>query len=209
MNLKSYLGSREGFLAENRWSRIVNSFLVVAVILLAVRSFMTDTVVVIKPYTLTEEAEITSSSAAASYHEAWGLFFSTLLGNVSPDSAKFIRDRVGPLLSPKIYTEVMAVIEEQSLHIENDKVVVRFEPRFVLFEAETGHVYVNGNSYIKDATTKETREESTYEFRIKIQSYQPTVEYMTLYTGKPRSEKVLKQMQDREAKIKERERKRR
>lgn len=209
MKISSFLRTWEGTLAENRWNRIVNVLLLVAVILLAVRAFTTETIITMQPVTLTEEAQITSSAASASYHEAWGLFLATFLGNTTPDNSNFIRERIGPLLAPAIYPEVMAVIEEQTQHIRNDRVTVRFEPRYVLYEQESGHTYVNGNSYIKDATTKETREESTYEFRMKIQRYQPTIEFVNLYPGKPRSEKVLQQMQQREAKIKERERKKR
>lgn len=209
MKLSSFLRTWEGSLAENRWSRIVNVLLIVAVILLAMLAFSTKTVVTIQPYTLTEEAQLTSNSASASYHESWGLFLATFLGNTTPDNSSFIRERIGPLLSPRIYSEVMAVIEEQTQHIRNDRVAIRFEPRYVLYEKESGHTYVNGNSFIKDATTKETREESTYEFRLRIQNYQPTIEFVNLYPGKPRSEKVLQQMQQREAKIKEKERKRR
>lgn len=209
MKISSFLKTWEGVLAENRWSRITNLALIIAVILLTVRTFTSETIVTMQPVTLTEEAQITSRAASASYHEAWALFLSTLLGNVTPDNSDFIRERVGSLLSPKIYSEVMSIIEEQSMIISKDRVSVRFEPRYVLYEQESGHVYVNGNSFIKDATTKETREESTYEFRIRIQNYQPTIEFINLYTGKPRSEKVLLQMQQREAKIKERERKRR
>lgn len=209
MKLASFLRTWEGSLAENRWSRIVNILLLIAVILLAVRAFSTETVVTMQPVTLTEEAQLTSNSASASYHEAWAMFLATFLGNTTPDNSSFIRERVGPLLSPKIYNEVMAVIEEQTQHISNDRVSIRFEPRYVLYEKESGHTYVNGSSFIKDATTKETREESTYEFRLKIHRYQPTIEFVNLYPGKPRSEKVLQQMQQREAKIKEKERKKR
>jgi conjugal transfer pilus assembly protein TraE len=209
MKISSFLKTWEGALAENRWSRIVNLLLLVSVILLAIRAFTTETVVTMQPVTLTEEAQLTSNTASASYHEAWGLFLATFLGNATPDNSTFIRERIGPLLSPSIYHEVMAVIEEQTQHISNDRVSIRFEPRYVLYEKESGHTYVNGNSYIKDATTKETREESTYEFRLKIQRYQPTIDFVNLYPGKPRSEKVLQQMQQREAKIKEKERKKR
>lgn len=207
MKITSFLKSWEGALAENWWSRIVNSVLLGCVILLSVRTFTTETVVTMQPYTLTEEAQLTSDTASASYHEAWALFLATFLGNTTPENAGFIRERIGPLLSSNIYTEVMSVIQEQTQNIDMDRVSIRFEPRYVLYEKETGRTYVNGNNYIKDSTTKETRDEATYEFKIKIHSYQPTIEFMNLYPGKPRSEKVLQQMHDREAKVKESERK--
>lgn len=209
MNLRKYLKTWEGVLMENQWSRIVNILLLASVLLLSVRTFTTETVVTMQPVTLTEEAQITSDTASASYHEAWALFLATFLGNATPDNAGFISDRIGPLLSSSIYNEVMNTIAEQVEQINADRVAIRFEPRYVLYEKESGHTYVHGSSFIKDATTKETRDEATYEFRIKIQNYQPTIEHMNLYAGKPRSEKVLVQMQQKEAKVKEKERKRR
>lgn len=209
MNIKKFLSTWEGALEENRWSRIVNLLLLVSVLLLAVRTFTTETVVIIQPANLTEEAYLTSKTASASYHEAWALFLATFLGNVTPENSDFIKERIAPLLSPKIYIEVLSVIEEQVESIRTDRVTVRFEPRYVLFEEETGKTYVHGSSFIKDATTRESREEATYEFNIKIQNYQPSIQHMNLYSGKPRSEKVLAQMQKREAKIKDKERKNR
>lgn len=209
MNLKKFLTTWEGVLLENRWGRIVNLILLMSVLLLAIRTFTTETIVTIQPFTLTEEAQISSKKASASYHESWALYLSVFLGNATPNNSEFILERIGPLLSSRIHNEVTSIIAEQMEQIEADRVAIRFEPRYVLYEEESGYTYVFGSSFIKDATTKETSEDATFEFRIKIQNYQPTFEHVNMYSGKPRSEKVLAGMQRKEAKIKERERKRR
>lgn len=208
MNMKKFLSSWEGTQSENRWNRVIIGSLLGTVILLGVKNFTQDTVAVIQPMTLTEEAWVSSKSASVSYQESWGLFLGTLLGNASPETAGFIRERIGPLLSPKIYPEVMLAINEQAESIRQDRVTMRFEPRYVLYEHDADRIYVYGNSFIKDTTTKESRSETTYEFQISIQKYQPVIEHMTVYGGKPRSERVLMQMQKRELKQAERESKR-
>lgn len=205
MKLKKFLSSWEGTQNENRWSRVFISSLIVLSILLCVKSFTQERVTVIQPMTLTEEAWVSSKRASASYQESWGLFLALLLGNATPDTVNFIKDRVGPLLAPKIYQEVMLAINEQAEFIRQDRVAMRYEPRYVLYEEESDRVYVYGYSYVKDSTTKESRSESTYEFQVTIRNYQPEIEHMTVYSGKPRSEHVLLQMQSRAKKKAERE----
>lgn len=197
MNIKNFLSSWEGTQSENRWSRAIIGGLLIVTVLLGIKNFTQDTKVIIQPITLSEEAWVTSKHASTSYQETWGVFLATLLGNATPDTVSFIRERIGPLLSPKIFAEVMIAINEQAESIRQDRVSMRFEPRYVLYEEEADRVYVYGFSFVKDSTTKEARSESTYEFQVSIKNYQPEIEHMTVYSGKPRSERVLSQMQNR------------
>lgn len=208
MNLQKLVSSWEGTQNENRWSRVFIIGLLILCVMLAVKGFTQDRVTVIQPMTLSEEAWVSTNKASTSYKESWGFFLATLLGNASPDTVSFIRERIGPLLSPKIYQEVMLAINEQAESIRRDRVAMRYEPRYVLYEEDADRVYVYGYSYVKDITSKESRSESTYEFQIVIKNYQPEIGHMTVYSGKPRSEKVLTQMQNREKKKADRESKR-
>ncbi len=198
MNTEKFVKTWEGSLEENKWNRIFNGFLAVALLLLTYMVLTKDTIVIIKPETLGSEAWLTKSKSSQSYKESWGLFFAQLSGNVTPDNVAFIKERLKPLLSPAIYGDVIDSLEEQSLNIKQDRISIRFEPKFVEYEKISDKVFVYGYSFIKGSADDENRQERTYEYRIKIANYAPMIMDLNTYQGKPKTERVLLQLQQRE-----------
>jgi len=197
MNKTEFLKTWEGALTENKWNRGINLILAVAVLLLAFMTFKKEAIVIIEPETLGSEAWITKSAASESYKEAWGLFLAQLTGNITPDNVDFLKERLKPLLSPAIYDTIIDTLETQAQEIKNDRVSMRFEPRFVEYERTTDKVYVYGYSFVKGATGKEVRGERTYEYKIRIAFYAPMIIDLDTYAGKPRTEIVLEQLQNK------------
>ncbi|MEC6096347.1 TraE/TraK family type IV conjugative transfer system protein [Enterobacter hormaechei] len=179
MNLKKYLKTWEGTQTENKWGRIFGGEIsVLIVFLLVVQVFSKEAIVTIQPFTLTEEAWVTKNNASQSYKEAWGFAFAQLLGNVTPGTVDFVKERITPLLSPSIYRDVIDAIEIQAQQIKNDR-VMRFEPRFVEYEPKSDKEC--GYSYVKGASSNEERSERSYEFAIKISNYAPVLDYIDTY----------------------------
>jgi len=198
MNMSDFIKTWEGSLVENRWNRIFNGALSVAVVLLAYMVFTKDQIVVVTPETLGSEAWITKSDASESYKESWGLYLAQMTGNITPSNVDFLKERLKPLLSPAIYSEVIDTLEMQAQNIKNDRITMRFEPRFVEYEKVSGKVFVYGYSFVKGATGTEDRGERTYEYRINIGNYAPMIMDINTYAGKPRTERVLEQLQSQE-----------
>lgn len=198
MNLKQYLKTWEGTQTENKWGRLFQGGLIVIVFLLVILVSSKDTIVTIQPFTLTEEAWVTKNNASQSYKESWAFAIAQLLGNVTPRTVDFVKERLSPLLSPDIYQEVIDAIEIQAQQIKNDRVTMRFEPRFVEYEPMSDKVFVYGYSYIKGASSAEERSERTYEYVIRVSNYAPVLEYIDTYVGKPRTKTVLEQLKRKE-----------
>lgn len=198
MNTSDFVKTWEGSLTENKWNRIFNGALAAGVLILAYMAFNKDEIVVIKPETLGSEAWITRSEASQSYKESWGLYFAQLTGNITPTNVDFLKDHLKPLLSPKIYSEVIDAMEMQSKSIKEDRVTMRFEPRFVEYEKKSDKVFVYGYSFVKGSTGKEERSERTYEYRIRIANYAPMIIDLDTYVGKPKTEIVIEQLEKRE-----------
>lgn len=198
MNLKDFLKTWEGTQAENKWGRLFMAGLIVIVLALSMKLFTKETIVTMQPVTLSEEAWVAKDSASQSYQEAWGLFLAQLTGNVTPGTVEFIRERIGPLLAPAIYQDVINAIEVQAQQIRNDRVSMRFEPRFVEHEDDSGKVFVYGYSFLKGSSGEEIRTERTYEYIITVSNYLPVVEFIDTYRDKPRTKKVLEQIERRE-----------
>lgn len=199
MKFSEFLKTYEGALSENKWNRIVVGILLALTFMLGFMAVNRETIVTMKPVTLVEDAWVGSDDASVSYKEAWGHYLATLLGNVTPSSVTFIKERLGPILSPKIYNHVMELLESQSVQIINDRVTLRFEPRYVEYEDKTKKIFVYGYSFMKAVNTQEKRTERTYEFTLRINNYLPTLEFMDLYDGQPKTEEVIEKIKQREA----------
>ena len=114
LKLKTYLKTWKGPKAENKWGRLFPGGAINHRVTAGHQGFTKDTIVTMQPYTLSEEAWVTKENASRSYKEAWGFAFSQLLGNVTPGSVDFVKERLSPMLSPEIYQDVIDAIEIQS-----------------------------------------------------------------------------------------------
>jgi len=103
--------THEGALVVNRMQAIWQGCVSVAVIILAIMVFNKDSKTILQPETLGVEAWITRNDASQSYKEAWGLMLAMLSGNVTPENVTFIKDRYKPLLSPRVYNEIIDALE--------------------------------------------------------------------------------------------------
>lgn len=198
MELKKLLRTWEGTQAENKWNRLIIGALIIVLFIVSLKAFTKETVVIMQPPTLAEEGWLESNKSSQSYQEAWGVFMATLVGNVTPATVVFLKERIGPLVSPAIYSDVVSALESQANQIRNDRVSLRFEMNQVNYEEETGKVFVYGNSYSKGVSGIEDRTERTYEYIVRIDRFQPVFEYMDTYEGRPRSQRILQQMERRE-----------
>jgi len=174
-------------------------------LVLGARIFFTQPIITMQPPTLNTQAWVTEDKASQSYKEAWGMYLAAQIGNVTPSTVALIKDWLGPLLSPAIYEEVISALEVQVVQIKNDRVSMRFEPRTVVYEPNSEKVFVYGYSYTTGVHGYEERTERTYEFRIDITQFLPTVDFIDTYADKPRTKKVLRVIERREEARKERE----
>ncbi|MDV5545225.1 TraE/TraK family type IV conjugative transfer system protein [Klebsiella pneumoniae] len=66
-----------------------------------VQVFSKGTIVTIQPFTLTEAAWVTKSNASSPIKRLGVFAFAQLLGNVTPGTVDFVKERITPLLSPE------------------------------------------------------------------------------------------------------------
>lgn len=191
MRLSRFQKSWDSLKRENLFSRAVIAGLLVALGMALWVLKDQDTAIVVVPPTLTTKGELARARASQSMKEAWSLYLSQLLGNVTPDTAPFVADHVGPLLDPAIHGEVMLVVEREIDAIKRDRVSQRFEPRRVVYEPETDKVFVTGYSFIKGVGGDEKRLERTYEFHWYVREYQVRLDQFGNYRGRPKTQKEL------------------
>ena len=189
------------FIASWHGTRVVNKALLIAVVLVAMANVILvmatineKTVVTIIPPTVDEKVKVGSDFASESYVEAWALYMALSLGNSTPNTVRFIRASIEPLLSPLFYNDVMAALSKQVEDIRESNVSLYFEPRRVVREKETKKVFVHGFSVMEAPTGERKRTERTYEFRFEVRNYMPSLVHIDTYPGPPLTkEEIAKQ----------------
>ena len=202
MELKRYLSTFHGLKMEAYFSRMVTTVLLLLVFFQVAVLATRPTIVTIKPWTLTEDAQVPRDDASRSYLEAWGFALAELVGNVTPGNVAFVSDRLKPILDPKVYHQVLEGLEANARTLVDERITMRFEPRRVVYEKSTGKVYVFGYSFVRQGTSFETerRDQRTYEFKLRIANYAPLLMGIDTYEGTPRTRDVVEKETEAEAK---------
>lgn len=198
MNFSKYLKTWTGKVQEINYHRKITLGLLLLLFLICILLFRKETLVVIQPFTLTNEASISINDSSQSYKESWGLALSLLLGNITPSNSDYIKERIGPLLHQSIYTDTMVVLQMQVDQIKDDRISTRFEPRSVVYEKTSDKVFVSGYYYIQSGIGKPEKTERTYEFVVEISNYLPLINFIDTYQGQPKTENVLKKEKNRQ-----------
>lgn len=194
MNIREYLKKKAQDAREAGFSKNAACGLLAANILLASSVLFQKPTVVLVPPDLEKPAKVGAKSADAAYIEAWALFAGNLLGNVTPGSVDFVRNALGRLVSPDIYHGVASLLETQARQIKDDNVTLSFIPAQVMFEPETGLVFVTGTARLTGASGHSKREERTYEFRIAAREHAPVITWVDTYLGAPRTKQIRERM---------------
>lgn len=205
MSIDKFKNSWNKALDQNKSNRYMMAGMVLAIVLLVFDKIGENPIVVISPPNLMEEANISVDDANKSYLESWAVYLSMLLGNVTPANVDFLKQAVGPHLDTAVYQDVMDILEIQAMDIKLDNIKRRFEQQYI--ETEGRKTFVFGYTYTETLDGKETRQEATFEYMIKIKNYKPIVAYIDTYNSRPRNAKVLATMERREQARKEREEK--
>lgn len=210
MNFTKLFNTFRGTRDSNRWLIVALVMSCLTILVLSIGLINTKAVATMVPPVLKEEATVGADFASSNYIEAWALYTSQTLGNVTPSSVRFVRKAIEPILSPLIYQKVMKALEKQVEEIRGNHVTLYFEPRRILSEKETGKVFVHGQSVLESPSGNRSRTERTYEFKFTVLNYMPSLVYMDTYEGKPRTLdelEMIKRLQDerirRGGKIKE------
>ena len=194
----------------NTWNGIhsFNNFLRVVVICLIVTNIVSvfgwigkDQLVLILPPNTNEKVEISRMNASQSYKKAWALFIASLLGNINPENAEFIKASLANMVTGEIKLAMNEQIAMAIEQLKQEKVSAVFEVRQVIYEPETDHVFVAGHTNLVGAGGKTNTSDQTYEFKIDVNQYSPLITYLSIYTGGPKTAAVLAVEREKEESI--------
>lgn len=185
MNKENTSLTYSGLTKNNRVLRLGFLGMMLLVIIETFGLVFRSQIITIVPSNVMTKATYTATSADEGALSSWGLYLATLMGNVTPSNADFTAETIGHLLSPGIYKDVMAGIENQVKHIKEDQLTLSYAAAEVKCNTSKNVVYVDGWLTSTDSHGTSTKEERTYEIYFSVANYQPVVVGLTSYTGKP------------------------
>lgn len=183
MKFKDYFSTRDGALRENHFSRYIIVLLAVAIVVMAMALSTKQQTVVLVPPTLSDRVELTDSTASDPYKTSWGLFFATLLGNVTPRSAEYVQENISRYAHPNAYKVLVDQIAEQTELIETDRLTVQFTPTTVFYAPAIDRVVVTGEYVLRGLRDSEQRMIRTYELGVDVKNYLVSLSSVIAYEG--------------------------
>jgi conjugal transfer pilus assembly protein TraE len=186
MNYRAFLASWRGAQAENRLSRWVIVLLACAVLYQALQVSRIERTVVLIPPELNEAVEISRTRASREAQESWALYLAMLIGNVTAETAPYLRDILAPLLAGNLREEVIELLDDQVTEIRRERLDMRFEPREIAYEEASQRVYVTGKHTTRGPGAVRPHEQMrTYEVRVDYRNFRPLFTFLDVYPGGP------------------------
>jgi conjugal transfer pilus assembly protein TraE len=174
MDIKKFFANYSGVLLENRIYRWVLLLLLVSNLVLVVLLRSNQTVVLVPP-TLEKEVKVGHKQGDRAYLEAWGLFFATLMGNVTPRNIDFIMATLQRYMAPAIYQEMSQAMLEQAKTIKSGNLAVSFTVQEIVVLEGQSRVQVKGQMAMHGPFGRSQNLGRTYEIAIAVRNYAPVI----------------------------------
>lgn len=143
-----------------------------------------DRIVVVPPG-LSGPTAIDWGKADTEYMKAFGVFYSTLLGTITPRNAAYVSDRLSSMTEPSAYAEIrksiLALAKDPSFSASG--ATTNFISNQVVYETETNTVFVLGENQVYAGSGQPKKTPVVYEMVIRIVEGRPVVRSIINYNG--------------------------
>jgi len=163
----------------------------VAIVALAYALVEQKRVITMIPPLFADEVSVSEDSADASYMQSWGNYLATLLGNVTPDTGKYIPNVIGPLLCAGEYKATLDAVQADLDRMRQDQIVLTFSPQKLVFEPASGKTFVTGSATQSTGSGGHEEFTRTFELKLTIAQYRVSLCGVTSYRGGPRTLDVV------------------
>lgn len=173
-------------------SMTCNVVLVIIVLLLAYSLSKKNERIVVVPTTVNKAFEIQWEHASSEYYKEMALWFSGMMGQVTPKTVNNTAKTLEPFIAPNIRKQVTEGLHA-SVALMPSKVnyVAWFLPIEHSYEPQTRKIFVTG--YLSSSLTSSKRSDKkvTYEYKFRMIDGKPVVTAFTSYEGAPRTQLYL------------------
>lgn len=195
MKLNIFSDDWRGTRSENTFLRIVIPLLIIAQIATGVALVVRDRETILVPPNINETMKISRNYADTAYKKTWGLHVANLLGNVTPNNVDFLNEQLSNLVDATTYHRMKSEMATQIVEIKQNNVTVDFEASQVMYEPESGKVFVLGKSQTSGTAGKQIKEARVFELVIDISGGRPLVTEISSYVGEARTAEVMEKLE--------------
>lgn len=141
--------------------------------------------IVIVPPGLKEVAKIDWGSADAEYLKSFGMFYTTLMGSITPKNVEFLADRLSSMTAPEIYPQIrsklLALSKDPSFM--SSAASSSFITSQIIYDPETKLVFIVGDNQIFNGFGALKHNNMVYEIDVRMIEGRPVVYGITNYEG--------------------------
>ena len=146
-----------------------------------------DQLVTIIPNNMTEPAQVSKALRTVS-SRSLGTELTVQMSNLTPTTLGYTVENLKPLLSSRIYGDVVAAMSRQAEAFKQDRITISFEPREVSYEQETGKAFVTGVAQERGVGAKTPKVTTrTYEYNLAVSNYAVVINDLNVYEGPART----------------------
>ena len=178
MTLTRFRQTWQWLVAENRFHRALLVVLLGTNLLTLAALLQAERTVVLVPPILERQVNVARDSASQEVKEAWALFVTELLGNVTPGNAPYLRQTLEPLLAPGLRRAIADSLDAQVEALRRDQVSVRFEPRSIHYDAARDRVLISGRQISSGPAAAPVTRPRLYAVRVTFRNYRPTITHL-------------------------------
>lgn len=157
---------------------------VAVVIFVSVLASRHDRIVVVPPG-LSGPVAVDWGLADSEYMKTFGIFYSTLLGTITPRNATYVADRLSAMTAsaayPAIRLSILSMAKDPSFSGSGSS--SNFMSHQVIYEPETGKVFVAGDNQVFSGFGQPKLTPVVYEMDIRIIEGRPVVNSVINYPG--------------------------
>lgn len=197
MKFKMFSDDWRGTRSENTFLRLLIPLLLLSNIATGISLIFRDRETILVPPQISETMRVSAKKADESYKRSWALYVATLVGNITPGNADFINEQLSQVVDAVTYHGMRQQLADQILEIKNNNLTIDFQPNQVIYEGESGRVFVLGRSQTSGSAGKLTRENRVFEVLVEMVNGRPVVNDLQSYQGEARTGQVLERLERR------------
>lgn len=169
-----------------------NVIALVVILFLAITISKKNERIVVVPTTVNKSFEIQWEQASAEYYKEMAVWFSGMMGQVTPRTAAHTAKTLEPFIAPNIRKQVTEGLHA-SVALMPTKVnyVAWFLPIEHSYEPQTRKIFVTGRLSSSLTSSKRADKRVTYEFKFRQVDGKPVVTAFNSYEGSPRTQLYL------------------
>ncbi len=185
MNLSAHSNNIVSLKRANSILAITCAVMSLTIAMMMISSSSKHERIVIVPPGLAGPVAVDWGSATAEYMKAFGMFYATLVGTISPKNVNYVADRLSAMTSVDSYP----IIRKRLLSLAQDPQFVNsgssvnFVSNEVIYEPERKKVFVIGETRIQSGYGNVKTSPIVYEMDIEIMEGRPVVMLLENYEG--------------------------